>query len=98
MSDRYYRRLQRYAGFSLVQLCVMTIVGTRGVESGAAVAAVLVASAPVLWAWGLFQADVAMNPRFEESDRRRWRIILACLPGSMAFYWLRHVRGVTNSD
>ena len=38
------------------------------------------------------QAVVAMNPDFEDRDRRRWRIMIACMPGSMAVYWHRHIR------
>jgi hypothetical protein len=97
MSDRYHRRLRRYAGFSLVQLVVVAFVGGSDVSPAYATTVVLITSAPVFWAWGAFQADVAMNPRLQEGDRRRWRILLACLPGSMAFYWFRHVR-VSASD
>jgi hypothetical protein len=33
-----------------------------------------------------------MNPGLDDAARSRWRILLACAPGSMALYWLRHVR------
>ena len=63
-----------------------------GASSDYALAALLVVSVPVCLAWGPYQAVVAMNPDFEDRDRRRWRIMLVCIPGSMAVYWHRHVR------
>jgi hypothetical protein len=92
MSHRLYRRLRRYAVFSVVQLLVALVVVGGDLESGYAIVALLIASAPVFWAWGPYQADVAMNPHFQERDRRRWRVLLACLPGSLAVYWYRHIR------
>lgn len=94
MSHRSYLRFRRYAVFSLLQLIGVVLVGVTGLESGYAAAVVLVVSLPVLWAWGAFQADVAINASFEDSDRRRWRVLLACLPGSMALYWHRHIRAI----
>jgi hypothetical protein len=97
MSDRSYRRLRRYAGFSVVQLLVALVVVVGDLRSGYAVPALLGASLPVFWAWGPYQADVTMNPHLQDSDRAQWRIMLACLPGSMAVYWHRHIR-VSPSD
>jgi hypothetical protein len=52
----------------------------------------LAVSLPLLFAWGAYQADVAINPELDEAERRRWRILLWCFPWSMTVYWLRHVR------
>lgn len=53
---------------------------------------VLVASVPLLFAWGAFQADLAMNAPVDEVARSRWRIALYLLPWSVTVYWLRYVR------
>jgi hypothetical protein len=47
---------------------------------------------PAFWAFGTFQADIALNPYLDEAERARWRIILACVPGGQALYFVRHVR------
>ena len=57
--------------------------------SGALLVAVLL---PAFWAWGHFQAHVAMSPDLDEADRARWRVMLACVPGAMAGYWWLYVR------
>jgi hypothetical protein len=94
MPDRSYRRrLARYAVCSSVQVLVVVAIVLGGAGFAAyGVAALLLVSLPLLWAWGAFQAEVAMNPYLDDVERARWRILLACLPGSMAVYWYRHVR------
>lgn len=92
MPDRFYRRLRRYAGFSVAQVLAVVALTISGLPSEYALVALLIVLAPALWAWGPYQAVVAMNPDFEERDRRRWRILLFCIPGSMAVYWHRHIR------
>jgi hypothetical protein len=90
MTDRSARRMRRYAWWSLVQL-TLVVVAFATWWDGAAFAAVL-ATLPIFWAWGHVQADVALNPLLDGRDRRRWRILLACLPGAMAVYCYRQVR------
>jgi hypothetical protein len=92
MPDRFYRRLRRYAGFSVAQALVVVALTINDLPPEHALAVLLVVSAPVFWAWGPYQAVVAMNPDFEDGDRRRWRVMLACIPGAMAVYWHRHIR------
>ncbi|MET0602085.1 MAG: hypothetical protein ABW167_08870 [Baekduia sp.] len=92
MPDRLYRRLRRYAGFSAAQVLVAVVATLSGAPPDYALAALLVVSVPVCLAWGPYQAVIAMNPNFEDHDRRRWRIMLVCIPGSMAVYWHRHIR------
>jgi len=83
--------MSRYAAFAVLHgmVVVVALTGLLGAASGLAV---LVASVPLLLAWGAFQADVAVNPRFDETARYRWRIVLWVLPWSMAVYWQLHVR------
>jgi hypothetical protein len=83
--------LARYAVFSTVHAVVVlgALFGVLGPHDWLVV---LIASVPLLFAWGAFQADVAMNPVLDERDRNRWRILLWLLPWSMAAYWHRYVR------
>jgi hypothetical protein len=92
MSDRLYQRLRWYAGFSVAQVLVAVVGTLSGSPPDYALAALLLVSAPVLLGWGPYQAMIAVNPDFEDRDRRRWRIMLVCIPGSMAVYWRRHIR------
>ena len=91
MSDAAYARLTRYAVFSVVH-GVIAIVALSRVAEPWAVYALALASLPLFFAWGSFQADVALNPLLDEPGRTRWRVFLWMLPWSMALYWLRHVR------
>jgi hypothetical protein len=55
--------------------------------------AVLVVSVLLsFWGWGHMQAELALNPYLDEVRRARWRMLLACVPGAIALYWLLHVR------
>jgi hypothetical protein len=92
MSERAYRRMRRYAAFAVVHLAVVLVVFGGGVGGAAAGLAVLAASLPLLFALGLFQADVAMNPSLDEVARGHWRIALWLVPWSIALYWLWYVR------
>jgi hypothetical protein len=84
-------RLARYAVFSTVH-AVVVLSALLGVFGPQGWLVVLIASGPLIFAWGAFQADVAMNSRLDESDRNRWRILLWMLPWSMAVYWHSYVR------
>jgi hypothetical protein len=91
---RSYQRLTRYAAFTAVHAVVVLVLAWRGPDLADAGTVVLAgASLPLAWAWGSFQADVALNPLLDERERSRWRIVLACVPWSIAIYWLREVRG-----
>jgi hypothetical protein len=86
------KRVARYAGLSIVHLSVVLVVlfgPFRSLDRGLVI---LVASLPLLWAWGHYQADVATNPRLDDTDRTWWRIVLWCLPWAMTLYLLRQVR------
>jgi hypothetical protein len=90
MPDQTSRRLGRYALISILSLAAYLAALPLGVaRSGLAL---LVASIPFILAWGPYQAEVALNPDFDDVDRRRWRIALYVLPWSMALYWYRYVR------
>jgi hypothetical protein len=86
------RRLTRYAAYSLLHLVVVITLVAGVLPAGWAGAVLLAVSVPLLWAWGLFQADVAANPDLDEEGRMRWRILLWCVPWSMSVYWMQHVR------
>lgn len=97
MPDRLYRRLRNCAAFSVGQFLATLVICIGDVQSTYAVVALLVVSLPLFWSWGAYQAEVALNSRFRDRDRARWRVVLVCLPGSMAVYWYRHIR-VSASD
>ena len=83
-------RLARYAAFTLLHLVVvLAALALGGHQTGLIV---LVVSIPLLFAWGHFQAHVAMNPELDEAGRRRWRVLLYVVPWSMSLYWYRYVR------
>jgi hypothetical protein len=84
-------RLARYALFSALHGLV-AVTAALGAFGAAAGPVVLALSLPLVFAWGAFQADVAINPELDDTERRRWRIVLWCAPWSMTVYWLRHVR------
>jgi hypothetical protein len=90
MPDQTSRRLGRYALISILSLAAYLAALPLGVASSGL--ALLVASVPFILAWGPYQAEVALNPDFDDVDRRRWRIALYVLPWSMALYWYRYVR------
>ncbi len=85
-------RLTRYAAYSLLQLGAVIAVVVGPVPAQLAGAVVLVASIPVVLAWGHVQADVALNPLLDDVSRSWWRIAIWCVPGAVALYWLLHVR------
>ena len=93
MTAQAYKRMTRYAGFSLVQVVIVAAVVLAGVEAGLVGVIVLATAVPLVWAWGLYQADVALNPLLDEAGRTQWRMAVWFVPGSMALYWWRHVRG-----
>jgi len=97
VSDRAYRRFTRYAAFSVLHglIVVLAVVGLAGPDPGLVV---LVASIPLLFAWGAYQGDIALNPLLDEAGRTRWRIGGWCLPWSMALYWHRHIRARRPGD
>lgn len=85
-------RLARYAAYSVLQLAVVVAVVAGVVPAEVGGLAVLVASIPVAFGWGHVQADVALNPAFDDRARSRWRVGVWCVPGAVALYWLLHVR------
>jgi hypothetical protein len=89
MSVQTSRRLGRYAAISLLSLpvCGAALLFGAGMVT-------LAVSVPFLLAWGPYQAEIAVNPVFDDTDRRRWRIALYVLPWLLTLYWYRHVRGV----
>ena len=90
MSDRSYRRLTRWAVFAAFTL--PTVLVGAGRPDGNVWLIAFAAWLLLLLAIGPYQADVALNPALDESDRRHWRIALFLFPWSMALYWHRHVR------
>lgn len=86
-----YRRMKRYVAFMVVHAAVVAL-AVAGVFGDFGWLAVLVCALPVVWAWGLFQADLALNGALQNAARDRWRIAFWLLPWSMAAYWLRYVR------
>ena len=90
VSDRSYRRLTRYAVWSVVSLLVALAVTAASPESLWLIPIVM--GLPLLPAIGPFQAEVALNPVLDDEGRRRWRIVLYVLPWSMTLYWHRYVR------
>ena len=95
--SRYERRLQRYA-FLTLPLCGIVVLLAAGAVPANGGSTVLLAALPLLWAWGPYQADLALNTGLDETERRRWRIAFYLVPPSMALYWLRHVRGRSMID
>ena len=92
MSHRYYARLRRYAVLSVVQVVVVVAAAIAAALSLVSDVVFALACLGMFWAWGPFQADVALNERFDDTGRRRWRLALWLVPGSMALYFHRHVR------
>ena len=89
VSDRFYRRLTRFAALSVVDLVALAVAIALPGWGGAAVVLVWLLLLPAI---GPFQAEVARNPAFDEDERRRWRIALYVVPWSMTLYWHRYVR------
>ena len=85
-------RLTRSAAFSLFQLLVVLLVVLGPVPVETASVVVLAASLPVALDWGHVHADIALNPLLDAGRRSRWRIAVWCVPGAVAWYWLRYVR------
>ena len=92
LSAHLYRRLTRYAAFAGLHGLVVVPLWFGVAHDGLGSVVLLVVSLPLMWAWGQFQADVALNPWIDEPSRSRWRIALACLPWSMTVYWACQVR------
>src|SRR4051794_21908064 len=95
MSTSSYRRLTRFAAFAVAHLALVLALLVGGVLAAQAGLVLLVASIPLLFAWGSFQTDVALNPRLDEAERARWRIAMWLLPWTIALYWHVHVRGAS---
>lgn len=91
MSDAWYSRMARYAAFSAAH-GVVVVAALSGVIGENAGLIVLIASVPLFFAWGHFQADVATNPTLDSTQRQRWRIVLWCFPWSATAYWYSQVR------
>jgi hypothetical protein len=89
VSDRSYRRLTRFAALSVAHLVALAVAAASPGWGGAGVLLVWLLLLPAI---GPFQAEVALNPTFDEDERRRWRIALYVLPWSMTLYWHRYVR------
>ena len=91
MSEATYSRLKRYAAFSVghAVVVVAALAGLAGPQPGLVV---LVTSIPLLFAWGPFQADIALNPALDVAAQTRWRVLVWCLPWSMALYWQLYIR------
>jgi hypothetical protein len=92
VSDRYASRLRRYAICSAAQAIVVVVAVAASPLTPVAPAIGFVALLLLFWTWGPFQAEVALNPRFDDADRRRWRLWLACVPGTAGAYWYLHIR------
>ena len=89
---RYERRLQRYAFLTLPLAGVAALAVAGALRPHVAVIALMLASVPVVWAWGPYHAHLALNGSLDEVARSRWRIAFSLVPPSMAVYWLLHVR------
>ena len=85
-------RLERYAAWSVVQLVAVVAVVVAPVEEGIASIVVLAVTLPLVWAWGRYHADLALNAALDEAERNRWRLAIWFVPGAIALYWVRHVR------
>jgi hypothetical protein len=71
---------------------VVVIAAFAGAPSSVAGAVLVVSVLLSFWGWGHMQAELALNPDLDEARRARWRMLLACVPGAIALYWLLHVR------
>jgi hypothetical protein len=91
MSDRSYRRATRYALLSALQVVVLAAAALQPVGLAASVALVAL-TIPLIWSWGFFFADVAMNEGLDERERLWWRVAFCVVPGGIALYWYRQVR------
>jgi hypothetical protein len=91
MSDRSYRRATRYALLSALQ-AVALVATTAGPASAPAAVALVLLAIPLIWSWGFFFADVAMNEGLDERERLWWRVAFCVVPGAIALYWHRQVR------
>ena len=84
--------MARYAAFTTAHL-VATVAVFAGLADFVDPGLLLLAlSLPLVFAWGLFHADLAMNPDLDDDERRRWRMVLWVLPWTMGLYWYLHVR------
>ena len=98
MTDRTYRRLTRFAGYTAVHLALVVGLLASPLPPDIAWLIILVLSVPLFLAWGSYQADVAMNPALGEAARTRWRVALWCVPWSMALYWHWYVHPARDGD
>ena len=92
MSHRYYARLRRYAVLSVVQVVVVIAAAVSVALSLVSDIVFVLACIGIFWAWGPFQAEIALNERLDDTGRWLWRVVLVLIPGSMALYFHRHVR------
>jgi hypothetical protein len=92
MSHRYYARLRRYAALSAVQAVVVLVAALSAALTLVPGVVFVLAGVAMFWAWGPFQAEIALNERLDDISRRRWRVLLVVVPGAMALYFHRHVR------
>lgn len=91
MSQDTHDRLTRYAIFSALHGLVV-VAAVTGVFGTNYHGMLLLSSLPLLWAWGAFQGDLALNSGIDLAERNRWRIALWILPWAMTLYWYQHVR------
>jgi hypothetical protein len=84
-------RLRRYALCSAVDAVAFLVALVGAVVTPVAGTVAVGLAVAMFWAWGPFQAEIALNPRFDDVDRRRWRL-LVFVPGALAVYWHRHLR------
>jgi len=94
----FERRLQRYAFLTLPLLALVVLFLAGALPAGAGPIAILLASIPLIWAWGPYQAHLGLNDTLDEIERQRWRIAFYLVPPSMALYWMLHVRGESAID
>lgn len=95
MSPRLSSQLTFCAAASALQVIAVLAAALGVIPAALALAVAVVASVPVFWGWGRFQGAIALNPELDEAGQARWRMLLACVPGAMALYWHRHVRGAS---
>lgn len=71
---------------------LVVVAAFAGLPSAVAGVVFVVSALATFWSWGHLQAEVALNVYLDDAQRARWRILLACVTGAFALYWLLHVR------
>ena len=91
MTRKRYRKLTRYAVLATLYGVILAAAWAGLVPEWAWLPLAIIWLFFV-WAFGQYQADLAVNPALDEAAVRRWRIGFWFMPYSITAYWLVHIR------